>query len=410
MKAYLIGNIRFFVNRIVFLLVLILVILLAYFFYVPSVEIFGHEIFNPFFHYFEYLSWWLHLMSFITVISTLIVLVFLFASFYFNIKKLRQEQKEKEYEIRFTRKLVAYLYSDFLLDRTQKEDYFRFFKRLTKSKMATEILFKIIVRIQKLIDEDFRMKFNELLDNTGLRERIEYSLYSNNISEKIIALKVIAYLGVEGYNKKISKYINSKNYALRNEAIITYVRLSETNNLDFLLDQEYHISQLTLNAILNAVGGNLKKDQLDYDKMMNSSSSRINMAGVLLVKDRKKHDYKEQVKSAIQKNDGLLNEIAWDVYTSMGKSEADLDFMINRFPQENHANKVNIMKALRDFDQNEKLLDFLDTVIKTESVLIKIYALRLLFEKNMSRLFAYQRMDDERIAIACREVADFNIT
>ena len=410
MKAYLIGNIRYFVNRIVFIIVLALVLLLAYFFYVPSIQLFGYELVNPFYDNLMYLSWWLHMMAFVTIVSTVISIVFLFASFYFNIKMQRREEKEKEYELRFTKKLVAYLYSDFLLDRVKKEDYYRYFKKLANSRMASEIFFRIVVRISKLIDEDFRMKLTDLLDNTGLRNRIEYSLYSNNTSEKIIALKVIAYMGVKGYDKKISKYINSRITALRNEAIITYVKLSETNNLDFLRDQKYHISKLGLNSIINAVHSNLKEDKIDYDDMLKSDSSRINVAGVMLVKDRSKAEYKEMIKTAINKDDTLLNEVAWDVYTTLGKTEADLKFLTSRFDKESHENKVNIMKCLRDFDQNEELLEFLDKVIKNESVLIKIYALRLLFEKNMNRLFTYQNMKDERIAIACREVADFNIS
>ena len=409
MKAYLIGNIRYFVNRIVFILVLALVLLLAYFFYVPSVQLFGYELVNPFYDNLMYLSWWLHLMAFITIVSTVISLVFLFASFYFNIKMQRREEKEKEYELRFTKKLVAYLYSDFLLDRVKNEDYYRYFKKLANSRMASEIFFRIVVRMQKHIDEDFRMKLTDLLDNTGLRNRIEYSLYSNNVSEKIIALKVIAYMGVRGYDKKISKYINSKNYALRNEAIVTYVKLSETNNLDFLLDQKYHISKLGLNSIINAVDSNLKEDKIDYDSMLKSDSSRVNVAGVMLVKDRSKAEYKDMIKTAINNDDSLLNEVAWDVYTSLGKTEADLHFLISRFDKESQGNKVNIMKCIKDFDQNDELLEFLDKVIKNESVLIKIYALRLLFEKNMNRLFTYQNMKDERIAIAYKEVADFNI-
>lgn len=410
MKAYLIGNIQYFLNRLAFLLVLAVVLFMAYFFYMPSINIFGNEIINPFYSYFEYLSWWLHFMSFITVISSVIVIIFLFASFYFNIRKQRVEKKEKQYEDRFTKKMIAYLYSDFLLNDTKQEEYFNFFDRLTNSRMSSEILFIIIVRIQKLIDEDFRKKFNELLDNTRLRDRMEYLLYSNNISEKIIALKVISYLGVKDYNKRISRYINSRNYALRNEAIIAYVRLSDTNNLDFLLSQKYHISKLGINEIINAVGGNLKEDRLDYEKLIKSSTTtRVNVAGVMLVKDRNRSDYKELIKGALKDDDRLLREVAWDVYATIGKTDSDLDFMITRFADESHENKINILKSLRDFDQDERLLAFLDKVIINESLLLKIYALRLLFEKNMSRLFVYQRMGDDRISLACREVADFNI-
>ena len=410
MKAYFIGNIRYFANRIAVIIVLLIIILLAYFFYYPQVSFWGSTFVNPFYSYFEYLSWWLHFMAFVTIISTIVVIIFLFASFYFNIKKQRQDTKETEYELRFTKKIVSYLYSDFLLDGIQKEDYYKYFSRLANNRKSSEILFRIIDRIQKLLDEDFRQKFNELLENTDLIKRIKYSLYSNNVSEKIIALKVISYLGVKGYNKKIARYINSKNYALRNEAIVAYVRLSDTNNLDFLLEQRHHISQLELNSILNAIAHNLKEDTIDYEKLIASSSPRVNMAGIMLIKERNKGEYMHLVKDAMKDEDSLLREVAWDVYASLGKSDSDLDFMISRFDDEFHENRINIMKSLLNFEMTDKLLDFLDKVIRNESILLKIYALRILFEKNMNKLFTYQNMGDERIAIAFKEVADFNIT
>lgn len=409
MKAYIIGNLRFILQRTLILFSFIIVVALTYFFYVPSVEVFERSITNPIFHYFEYLSWWKHLIVYFTIICFINAFIFLVASFYYIIKKDRTLKKEKDYSFSFTQKMISYLYSDHFKNQSDIEDYFMYFKKNVKGRSAISVFFDVIVKIQNLISEDFRMKFNELIDHIKVRKNLEYFLYSKNLSEKIIALKMISFLGLHKYDDTISKYIKSSNYALRNEAVMAYMRLSESNNLDFLLSQKYHLSTLQINSIINAVNLSLKDDETDYGKLMQSSSPRVNVAGAMLISDKSKPEYRALIKSALKDKNNMLREVAWESYANIGDTENDIGFMLASFENETQENKQTILKGLKGVELNESLLDFLDKIVKTESILIKIFALRLIFEDDMNNFLAYQKLDDARIAIACREVADFNI-
>lgn len=409
MKTYIIGNLRFLLQRTLIVLSFIIVIALTYFFYVPSVEVFGHSFNNPIYPYFEYLVWWKHLIVYFTIICFTNAFIFLLASFYYIIKKDRALKKEKDYSFSFTQKMIGYLYSDHFKNQSDVDDYFKYFRKNVKGKLALSIFFDVIVKIQNLISEDFRMKFNELIDHIKVRKDIEYFLFSKNLSEKIIALKIISFLGLHKYDDTISKYIKSKNYALRNEAVMAYMRLSESNNLDFLMSHKYHLSTLQINSIINAVNRSLKDDETDYGKMMESGSARINVAGAMLIGDKTKPEYRELIKSALTDKDSMLREVAWEAYANIGKSENDIDYMLSSFENETQENKQTILKGLKGVELNEALMNFLDKIVKTESILIKIFALRLIFEDDMNNFLAYQKIEDAKIAIACREVADFNI-
>lgn len=409
MKTYIIGNLNFLLQRTLLAFSFIAIVVLTYFFYVSSVDVFGHNITNPFYHHFEYLSWWLHLVVYFTIICFINAFIFLVASFYYIIKKDRALKKEKDYGFSFTKKMIGYMYSDHFKNQSDVEEYYKYFRKNVNGKLSLSIFFDVIVKVQNMISEDFRMKFNELIDQIDVRKNLEYFLYSENLSEKIIALKIISYLGLHKYDDVIAKYINSNNYALRNESVMAHMRLAESNNLDFLMSQKYHLSTLQINSIFNAVNRSLKEDNTDYNKLMESESPRVNVAGALLLSDKQNPEYRELIKSALSDEDNMLREVAWEAYADIGKSENDIEFMLANFENETQENKQTILKGLKGVELNEGLMNFLDKIIKSESILIKIFALRLIFEDDMNNFLDYQKMDDTRISIACREVADFNI-
>lgn len=409
MMTYIISNIRYLIGRVFLVLFVMLIAFLTYFFYVPSISFGDYYLINPVYTYFEYMEWWLHILVYISIWSFMSAIVFIISSIYFIYSKEKLYQTEKAYEIAFTEKMIEYLYSDYFDTVNNYREIYKYFRKNVKSKIAIQVFFKVIVQSQNLISEDFRYKFNQLLEDIKIDKQLKYFLYSQNISEKIIAFKIASFLGINGYERKISKYITSKNYSLRYESIVAYVRLSETNNLDFLLTQKYHLSKLTINTIYNAIDRSLKISNTNYKEMSKSSSPRVSVTGSLLMSGTEPLDQRELVKSALEDNDELLREVAWDLYTSNNHSAVDINFLLTKYPAESQENKLHIMKALQKVELTDSVLDFLDTVIKNDSILLKVYALRMLFEFNVTQFFKYQEMDDERIALACREVADFNI-
>ena len=93
----------------------------------------------------------------------------------------------------------------------------------------------------------------------------------------------------------------------------------------------------------------------------------------------------------------------------MAGTKDDFEFMTVKFENESFKNKLSIMVALRRFEQDENFFDFLDNVIKNHTILLKVQAIKILFESNMDRLFSYKESSDKNIAVAYNEVVDLNI-
>lgn len=409
MRAYILGNIASIIKSLVGLLMILSFALYTFLFFIPRLELAGYEMINPLYEYFEYMPWYIYVLVYFTIFAGVSGFVLLLASIYYNWYTDVKQRKEKNLEDEFSKSLIKYLYSDYFKGKAQRSDYVKYLKRKLKGRTAISVFLKVIVQAQDMISEDFRTKINDLLSETNVKNKVEYYLYSYNVSNRILALKIISLLGLRKYDKRIKKLFKSRNFALRNEAVLTWVKLSETNNLDFLFEQKSHISALSINSIFNAIDRNLKADQIDYNRMMTSTSERLSTTGAMLLKDRSNQEQKELLKANLDREDLVLREVAWESFISTSHNKSDIDYLMGRFKEESQENKINILKAIKKEEVDSQMVNFLDNVIREESMLLKIMALRMLFDHNMKLFFNYQQLDDQRIALACREVTDFNI-
>lgn len=410
MKAYIFGNIKYLFRIVLILILVAFLAIFTYSFFIPDQVFYGQMYINPIYFYFEFMPVYIYILMYFTILSAISGFIFLISSIYYIKHKEKSELREYKLQRIFSEKLINYLYLDYFETGENHEQYIRYFRKNVRGNLAKGVFFNAIARSQYLLSEDFRKKLFELLRQTDLLKVIEYYLYSHNTANRIIALKVISFMGISNYDKRIMKYTRSSNFALRNEAMLAWVRLSETNNLEFLFGQKKHLSTLAINSMLNAIDRNLKADNIDYDKLINDPSSRVNVAGAMLLRGKSNPRQKEIIKSALDVDDDILREVAWETYTSSQHTPADVEYLINRFPTESSENKQNILRAIQSVEMSSNILSFIDQVILKESILLKIIALKMLFDHNLALFFNYQKMDDARIALACSEVTDFNIS
>ncbi|MCX6302670.1 MAG: hypothetical protein NTW82_10845 [Bacteroidia bacterium] len=283
-----------------------------------------------------------------------------------------------------------------------------FLKKKLRNKLVIVSFFSVIIRIQEIIDEDLSDKFKLLFGQLGLEKKIKWFLQSRKMSEKIIALQIISCLKIKGYRKIIVEYAGSRNYVLRTVAMSTLIRLSKTDHLNVMLEHEHYISKMDINVIINEVEKNRKAD-IEYLSLIRSKSPRIIAIGLLLIQVRNKAEYKEMIRPLLEINDAFLHEVAWEAFAFFAGTDEDLKFMIERFDSETFNYKKLILKSLTSFKQNTEISDFVDRVIKNESILLKIEALTILFANNVERFLSYKGSDDRNIAAAYNELVDLNL-
>ena len=84
--------------------------------------------------------------------------------------------------------------------------------------------------------------------------------------------------------------------------------------------------------------------------------------------------------------------------------------MLQRFDKETYKNKLMIIKSLKNFQNKRKLFAFLDNVVRKEHLIIKVQALKILFENNFYRLLPYKVADNKNVSSAYYEVVDLYLS
>lgn len=408
MKYVLVNNLRYFIPRILVILIYLFLFYIVFHFPFSHIQIRGNNIYNLLYPFDREADWRFVVLVYIIIISLLGVFLLLIQSLYFNFRGDRSQAIKRNHELIFIGIILRYVYSD-PPGGSSTEELYNSLKKKLRNKLATEIFFSVIIRIQDMIDEDFSDKFNLLFEKVGIKKKVNWFLKSRKLSEKIIALKIISCLKIIGYRKIIAKYAESRSYVLRTVALSTLIRLSKTDHLDVLLEHVQFISKMDINVIINEVEKNRKAD-IDYLSLLKSQIPRVNAIGLLLIRIRNKTGYKEMIRPMFLINDPFLHEVAWETFAFFASTDEDLEFMTEKFETESFNNKKLILKSLSFYNQNEKLNGFMDRVIKNEGVLLKIEALRILFEKNVNRFLSYKGSGDKNITIAYNEIVDLNLS
>ena len=404
----ILNNIRYYASRIFIVLVNVTLVYIAFHISHFHVKIGEHNIYSLLYPYDRKIEWWFYVLVFIILLSVINVFILFLLSIYFNFRMNRNQAVRARYESIITDNIIRYLYSDPLKDSGSEEEYCLILRSCLKTKRLMEIFFSVMIRIQEMVDEDLSVRYNNLIGNLKLKRSILSFLYSRKLSEKIISLKVISCLKLRGSERIISRYSISSNYVLRIAALETLIKLSETDHLNVLLSHEKLISKLDINVIINGIEKNRKAD-IDYLSLIRSELPRISVTGLFLIKSRNKSELKEFIKPFLENNDSMLRSAAWEVFTYFAGTEEDLDLMRQRYNNELLHIRTLIVRSIRSFSQSDKVLDFLDEIIKKDNLLLKIEALKLLFEKNADRFMSYRASGDRSIDSAYNEIVDLNL-
>jgi hypothetical protein len=391
-------------------LILFLVIFSVYFFYQPSISVFGLEIPNPIFENVDELEWWVYLIIYFVTMSFVNILVFVLLSVYYTYQREKTQKKILSLKFIFVNKIVDYLFSRSYEDKTTKEKLYKTIKKLTKDKLHAEAFFAAITRIQETVALDLSEKFKNLLNEANLNGKLNQFLYSFDLGDRILAMKVISYLRIKEYEDRITFYSQSENFALRTEAFAALIRLMDKDHhLVKFIGEKHNLSMLDINVIVNAVLNNFKMD-INYISLLSSPLARKVIVGLMLSKYRYRKDSRSLILilNYIGNDDPLLNRLAWDAFLSLVPENEGVDIIIDRFNNEPEDVKLMILQNSHGV-KDKRFFDFLNEVIKNESMQVKVEAMKILFNESFSNLSQFLMSDDIEIKMALNEVTDLNI-
>jgi hypothetical protein len=287
--------IKHFIRRLLKGLIIIIPFLILFFLYQPKLNFWGVELVNPAYNLFD---WQVLLILYIISICLLSIIFFISLILHFTFQVEKTQKRVSRLTHFFIPTLIEYLYSEKYDSDKEKIALYRTLSRFTKNKKHIEALFIAITRIQEAVSIDNSDKYKVLINELNLQRALTQFLYSFNLSDRIIAIKIISYLRIRNtdYIKRIEGYSNSNNFALRNEAYTGLIRLMEQKQqLSAFIGNKHKLSLLDINVIVNAVIRNTKIS-IDYLDLLSSPLERKVITGLLLAKSR----YRENSKSLME--------------------------------------------------------------------------------------------------------------
>jgi hypothetical protein len=388
----------------------ILLISLVYFFYQSEVTVFKHTFFNPFYAYVKDLELWLYfVVCFIVVTFFLFFTLYVF-SFYYDAKRKRNAGLTLRYEKFFAEKLSEFLLSERYDNKEERKAFISSLYRFTKKRIQIDALFSIYTRIQETLAIDLSSKFIILLKDIGLYHKQKSFLYRRKNDKRIIAMKMLSYLRINDYNDRILYYTKSHNYALRTEAYAALVRLLGNNDkeLSFIGDK-HRLSLLDINVVVNAVLKNFKTE-IDYESLLTSNHVCKKIVGALLIKNRKLKEYNHLLfqNQYIETRNLLLRQAMWDSFLDLAEESDAVDAILEKFDDEPDEVKLLILEKSHEIEA-PRFNDFIVEKIESQSLLVKIEILKILFNNDVGRFIFFKDSNDLEVKKAFNEVSDINI-
>ena len=402
--------IKHLIIRLFKVLLIIIPFIVLFFLYQPKLDLLGVELINPIYNLFD---WWVLLILYIISICLLSIVFFISLILHFTFQVEKTQKRVSRLTHFFIPALVEYLYSEKYDSDKEKIALYRTLSRFTNKKKHIEALFIAITRIQEAVTIDNSDKYKILIKELNLKKALTQFLYSFNLSDRIIAIKVISYLRIRNtdYIKRIEDYSNSNNFALRNEAYTGLIRLMEHNNqLSAFIGNKHKLSLLDINVIVNAVLRNTQIS-IDYLDLLSSPLDRKVITGLLLAKSRYREDSRSLILilNHIGSSSPLLNSLAWDAFLTLVPQNEGMDIILDSFENEPDDIKLMILKNSHGTNDSRLYGYLKNKAIPNGSLQVKIEAMRILFNEKFENLSSLLNADDQYTKMAFQEVTDINI-
>lgn len=377
---------------------------LVYFFYQAQIQVFDLEIINPFYKYIDTLDWWIYLTVYFIIVCMINIILLIVLNFYYTNAKTREAELNDDSNAFFESSLVDYLFlRDSSADPKEIEEKIKGYIR-TKNHVIS--FFSTFTKIQEHVAYNLSPLFTKLIQELDLMENVEKLLKSPDFSDKILAFKVISYLRIKDYNDRILKYTSSGNYALRTESISALIRLSESNNLEVLLDYSHNISLLDVNVIVNAVVKNYKMD-VDIKPFINSGNPNKVLIAVLLGRHRGNVEFLDEFIKLLGHENEILNCELWEAVLFLSKdNKSDIDLIVSKFHLQTEKARLRILSNELVIHE-QPYFEFITEVVKQdESVHVKTKAMKILLDEDFNNISLFTNYSDEKVAKAFKEATD----
>lgn len=374
----------------------------------PQITVNGKVFINPFFSIAEGVPNWIYgVMYFIALFIVATFFIF-FLILVYNWVKVIKEKTRFRYMDLFVNNLFNYFFSTEEYSDEDKSEKLKLLKKTINSDYAKRLFISTLSRVKTQTIGVTYEKATNLFNVATKKSLIKAYLYSPYLRHKLFALRTIADFGMEGYDNYIVQLTKRKNNVLRNEALVTLIKLNVYDNLEFLVNMNVILTMWDINSIIKAIKQN-KKQNIQYLPLIQSKVPELSVLGIMLARINNRNDFKLEIKNKIGDESELVNEEAFRTYLSFSNEKADLDFLMTKYDLAPESIRKLIIKALSKYPDKAKTIEFLDKIVQKKPFPQKIEAIKLLLDIDISALSRYKDSENLQIRQSYLQVLDINL-
>ena len=288
-------------------------------------------------------------------------------------RKNHKARYAEVYERMYEEVLFSYIFGeiewDKVLVRLQKIDKHR----------NRRILTSVLLNFHENLKGEVEKFIPEIFYNLGLYKDSLKLANSFNSYKKAQGIRELTYLYPKGAKEIVEKYVNYSDDMVRAEAQMAYIRLNQKNPFEFLSNLTKPITRWTQLSAFYMI----RLYQLPVPSFSNylySNHPTIKNFSLQMI------TYFQQLENIPEILDMLNSKVERTRYLSY-KAVNDLRLyegrvsIRKRYRKETYKNKLEIIKALKNIGTEEDF-QFLEIIIKSESVSLKLEACRSMYFMN----------------------------
>ena len=382
------------------------IVVCIYVFYHSESNILGISFTNPLYDYVKDMYFWVYLVLYFIIFSILSAFIFISLSHYFNVKRNQRLNIRDRYYRFFTYILTSYFIIDLYKTENQRKNIFLKIKPYLKTRTQILALFESYLKIQDTVTKDLSKEFKLLINDFSLEKKLKSLIYNKDFDDRILAIRMLSYLQIHTCDKQIMRCGNSNNFALRTEAYAGLIRLMDKDEhlLNFI-GEKHKLSLLDINIIVNEVLKNKKMD-INYRALLASANEQKIVIGLMLAKHRYRKNRRNLVLilDHIGSSNDLINTLAWDTLLTLVPDDDCVDIIIDRFEKEQDNIKLSILEKSHHV-MNKRFFNFLASIIDNQTLIVKIEAMKIIFNNDFDLLESFMNSENEEIRMAYEETA-----
>lgn len=309
-------------------------------------------------------------------------------------EKLRDEVKKS---------LSRSLYEHIAQDRSKKAD--KLFLQRLQSLLSTEyawyIFIDLLCRVNLLSAGATHEHSRKLFFRIKAEVFVRRYLRSPSRSHRLFALRTVAAFRLSGFMPEVKKYLNSTHFVLRNQALISWLRIAPFENLHFLCDPEKLFSIREMDVALKEV---IDFQKIDYGALLDATHPAVRVLGLRLLVKHRKWEFKPKVMTMIESDNEMIREESRLCLSRMLSCSEDVRLMVSDFDTLSCRTRQNLVGAVLQMEASEGKDEFLQWIVENKTYELKLMVLRYLMDTDFIKLHSYKKHSSELVRRAYNDI------